>query len=238
MSRSRQPACPERRDVLVAVAAGESKRDLALEAHLLACSGCRGFLAGVEAQMRAFRDLERRRTPRELDGLVVAATQAGHRQDRAVRALRSIGSTPMPAEIDRAIWPAGAEAPPVLDRLVERNLQDPTHTIARRFAGRIERLQAPRALEARVTRLSAFGRKRRDPFARQVALVAAALVLAVLTLTATWFIAKQSDVTAAEPLFVIERVNSVEEFDPFVQGTLAGLLGGVPDVERIQKGKL
>jgi hypothetical protein len=144
----------------------------------------------------------------------------------------------MPAEIDRAIWPAGAEAPPVLDRLVERNLQDPTHTIARRFAGRIERLQAPRALEARVTRLSAFGRKRRDPFARQVALVAAALVLAVLTLTATWFIAKQSDVTAAEPLFVIERVNSVEEFDPFVQGTLAGLLGGVPDVERIQKGKL
>jgi hypothetical protein len=53
----------------------------------------------------------------------------------------------MPPEIDRVIWPVGAGAPPALDRLVERSLQDPTNAISRRFAGRIERLQAPRALD-------------------------------------------------------------------------------------------
>jgi hypothetical protein len=64
------------------------------------------------------------------------------------------------------------------------------------------------------------------------------VVLVVITITATWFIARQNGVSAAEPQFVIERVDSIDAFDPFVRGTLSGLLGGVPDVERIQKGKL
>jgi hypothetical protein len=144
----------------------------------------------------------------------------------------------MPPEADRAIWPIGTSAPPVLHRLVDRNLQDPAHSIARRFAGRIERLQAPRALESRVTTVYALGRGRRGGFGRQFSLVAGALVLASITIAATWFIARQNTVGAAEPEFVIEHVKSLDAFDPFVQSTLTGLLGGVPDVDRIQKGKL
>lgn len=238
MSLPHPPACPDRRDMLVAVAGGELKRDLALEAHLIACGGCREFFASVEVHVRELRALTTRPAPRELEGLVVAATQAGHRQDRAVAALRVIGPAVMPPEVDRVIWPIGASAPPVLDRIVDGNLQDPTHSIARRFAGRIERLQAPRALDARVSKIRAFGRIRRERFGQRVSLAVGALVLVAITITATWFIARQSEVEAREQKFVIEHVTSLDEFGPLAQSTLSSLLGGSPDADRMRKSKL
>ncbi|MDZ4773768.1 MAG: hypothetical protein SGI72_11620 [Planctomycetota bacterium] len=237
MSRSSTHACPDRRDTLVAVAAGEAMRDLALEAHLIACGGCNAFLASVQTQVRALRGLTPLPAPRELHGLVVAATQAGHRQERAVAALRSIGRATMPPEVDHAIWPIGVSAPPVLDDLVNRSLQDPTHSFARRFAGRIERLSAPRDLDARVGKVYEFGAKRRERAARRLAFATAALVLVGITVTATWLVARSGEVTAAEPQFVIERVTSPEAFDPLWRSTLSGLLGGAPDADRIVREK-
>lgn len=237
MSRSPTHACPDRRDTLVAVAAGEAMRDLALEAHLIACGGCSAFLASVQTQVRALRGLGALQAPRELQGLVVAATQAGHRQERAVAALRSLGPISMPPEVDHAIWPLDLSAPHALDRLVDRNLQDPTNSIARRVAGRIERLQAPRDLDARVGQVYAFGAKRRERAARRLAFSTAALVLVAITVTATWLIARSGDVAAAEPQFVIERVTSPDAFDPLLRSTLSGLLGGAPDAQRIVQEK-
>lgn len=240
MSRSQRPACPDRRDTLVDVASDLARRDASLEAHLIACDGCRDFLASVEAQRRAFRDLARKSAPRELDGYVVAALQAGHRQDRAIEALRSLERMPMPLDADLAIWPAGAVAPAALDRLVERDLQDPTHSIARRFAGRIERLQAPRELETRVATVIALSGKRRRRAARGVSLALAALGLVGLSALGTWFFAtRPGSVVAAGPKFVVEHVHSASELDPLLGSTLASLLGGLPDAEvHLKKEKL
>jgi uncharacterized protein YbaR (Trm112 family) len=237
MSRPHLLACPDRRDTLVAVAAGLSKRDLALETHLIACNGCRGFLVSVEAQLRALSELRPMSAPRELDGLVVAATQAGYRQDRAVAALRAIGKTPMPAEVDRVIWPVGLKAPPVLDRLVERDLQDPTHSIGRRFAGRLDRVPVPPGLQARVESIYALRRKRRESPARRLSLASGLVALAALAIAITWFVARPGQAIAAEPRFVIEHVTSPSAFDPLLESTLSALLGGVPDAESIVKGK-
>lgn len=240
MSRNQRPACPDRRDTLVDVASDLARRDVSLEAHLIACDGCRAFLASVEAQRRALRGLPRMPAPRDLDGFVVAALQAGHRQDRAIEALRTLERRPMPVEADLAIWPKGAQAPAALDRLVERDLQDPTHSIARRFAGRIERLQAPRELETRVAAVIALARKRRERATRGVSLALTVLGIAGLSALGTWFFTQRpNSVVAAEPKFIVERVTSASELDPLLGSTLAGLLGGLPDAETlVQKEKL
>lgn len=238
MTRPSQPACPDRRDVLVAVAAGDVRRDLALEAHLIACVGCSAFLAGVELQMRALNSLRRPSVPRELEGLVVAATQAGHRQDRAIAALRAVGPVAMPREVDRAIWPVGDAVPPFGETLQDPTRLDPSRSIARRFAGRIERLQAPRTLDARVTSIFAAGRLRRDRLVRRFALVVAATVLVAFTIAGTLFLADRPVVSASEPKFVIQRVSSTSELSPLLQSTFAALAGGLSDADRIAKEKL
>ncbi|MBL8859804.1 MAG: hypothetical protein JNL28_14955 [Planctomycetes bacterium] len=237
MTRPSQPACPDRRDVLVAVAAGDVRRDLALEAHLVACAGCAAFLHNVERQMRALATLRAQRAPRELEGLVVAATQAGHRQDRAVLALRSVGPIKMPRAVDRAIWPVGTGVPPLLDSLIDHDLQDASRSIARRFAGRIERLQAPRTLDARVTSIFSLARLRRDRLVRRFSLVAAALVLVAFTVAGTLFLTDRPAVIAAEPKFIIQRATSTAEFSELAQSTFSALSGGLTDAERIAKGK-
>lgn len=198
------------------------------------------FLASVEAQRRAFLDLRPQAAPRELDGCVVAALQAGHRQDRAVAALRSLERTPMPHDADLTIWPAGAGAPPVLDRIVEQNLQDPTHSIARRFAGRLERLQAPQALRPRVEALLPLSDLARTPRSRAPAFLVGSLMLLGLVSAATWFaFERSSTVDAGGPLFVIERLDSSADLDSVVGSTFSSLLGGLPEAEaRARKEKL
>ena len=235
MTRPSQPACPDRRDLLVAVAAGEARRDLALQAHLIACVGCSAFLSGVERQMRALSSLQRPTAPRELEGLVVAATQAGQRQDRAIAALRSLTPVAMPRAVDREIWPVGAGLPLHLDTLAEH---DTARSIARRFAGRIERLQAPRTLDARVTSIFSATRLRRDRFVRRFALSAAAALLIAFTVAGTLFIIDRPAVVAAGPKFVIQRVSSTSEFSSMAQATFSALAGGLSDADRIAQEKL
>jgi hypothetical protein len=233
MDAPRKKPCPDQRDRLIAVATGEAERDFALDAHMARCEGCSGWLARVELHVSALRDLGSVRAPRELDGRVVAATQAGHRQDRAVEALRGLGPIAMPAEVDKAIWPAGKTAPPVLDRLVDRDLQEQTRGIARRFAGRIERLKAPRTLDARVNTVwaaRAMWEKARHRSDWRWMALAAALLLVVLSVTATLYVVGRP-VTKQGPRFVIERVASPAELDPALRETFALVVGGAPDAQ-------
>jgi hypothetical protein len=218
--------CPDQRERLIAVATGEARRDFALDAHLARCGGCRAWLERVELHVAALRELPRMSAPRALEGRVVAATQAGYRQDRAVEALRDIAPVKMPAEVDNAIWPVGKTAPPVLDRLVDQDLQEQTRGIARRFAGRIERLSAPRTLDARVRSVWSSASARRSGSRRWLALAAAAM-LVVLSVTGTlWFVGRKR-----APEFVIQRVSSPAELDPVLQEAFAIAIGGAPSAQ-------
>jgi hypothetical protein len=229
--------CPDQRERLIAVAAGEARRDFALDAHLARCGGCRAWLERVELHVVALRELPRMSAPRELEGRAVAATQAGFRQDRAVEALRGIAPVTMPIDVDRAIWPAGKSAPPVLDRLVDQDLQEQTRGIARRFAGRIERLSAPRTLDARVKSVWSGAGARRSDSRRWLAL-AAAVMLVGLSVTGTlWFVGRQRSVIqppveVARPEVIIERVSSPAELSPALQDAFALVLGGADAQEK------
>lgn len=238
MSRLRQQACPDRRERLIAVAAGEAQRDAAFDAHVAMCAGCRGFFERVGHQVSSLSNLVRRSAPSALDGLAVAATQAGFRQDRAVDALRSLSPAAMPSEVDLAIWPQDVQAPPILDRLVDRNLAEQTNGIARRFAGRLERLQAPRLLEGRVRAAYEIGRARRERTQRRFALLAAAVILVALGSVGTLIVVDRFSTERALPQIVIERVSSPAELDPALQQMFASLVGGTPDAENAVKEKL
>jgi hypothetical protein len=252
--------CPDQRDRLIAVATGEARRDFALDAHLARCGGCRAWLGRVELQIGALRKLPRMSAPRALEGRAVAATQAGFRQDRVVETLRKITPVTMPIDVDCTIWPVGKTAPPVLDRLVDQDLQEQTRGIARRFAGRIERLSAPRTLDARVKSVwSSTGT--RSSQRRWIAL-AAAVLLVVLSVTGTlWFVGRQRPidlpnlaskggvqgdgaptvpdgrpdpsraVDSGRPEFIIQRVSSPADLDPALQHAFALVLGGAPDAQ-------
>ncbi len=233
MDAARKSPCPDQRERLVAVATGEAARDFALDAHLARCEGCSAWLGRVELHVTTLRELGSVPAPRDLDGRVVGATQAGFRQDRAVQALRDLNRIAMPVEVDLAIWPAGKSAPPVLDRLVDRDLQEQTRGIARRFAGRIERLKAPRSLDARVhmawSAREMWTRARRRSDWRWLTL-AAALLLVVLSVTLTLYVVGRPEMKRG-PTFVIEHVASPADLDPALQRTFAAVLGGAPDAQ-------
>jgi hypothetical protein len=69
--------CPDQRERLIAVAVGDARPDFALDAHMARCSGCHTWLARVEQHIGLLRELPRVPVPSSLDGLAVAATQAG-----------------------------------------------------------------------------------------------------------------------------------------------------------------
>jgi hypothetical protein len=238
MDAHRKRPCPDQRERLIAVAAGDVARDFALDAHIARCEGCRAWLSRVELHVAALRDLGSVQAPRDLEGRIVASTQAGFRQDRAVQALRDLEPVRMPVDVDKAIWPTGKSAPPVLDRLVDNDLQEQTRGIARRFAGRIERLKAPRTLDARMKSAwalkSAWVRARRRSDWRWLAL-AAALLLVVLSVTATLYVVGRSETgrgaRGGGPQIVIERVASPADLDPVLQRAFALVVGGAPNAQ-------
>jgi hypothetical protein len=224
--------CPDQRERLIAVAVGDARPDFALDAHMARCSGCHTWLARVEQHIGLLRELPRVPVPTSLDGLAVAATQAGFRQDRAVDALSGLSPVTMPIEVDLAIWPTGKSAPPVLDRLVDNDLQEQTRGIARRFAGRIERLSAPRSLDARVKSVWGAGpwHLGRRPSDRRWLALAGAVLLVVMGVTATLYFVGSS-VRPSGPQIVIERVASPSELDPALQQAFVLVMGGAPSAQ-------
>ncbi|MGH8310974.1 MAG: hypothetical protein ACRETX_14410, partial [Steroidobacteraceae bacterium] len=206
-------------------------RDAGLDQHLARCSACRAFLERVGLRLEALSGLKRLQAPRDLDGRAVAATQAGFRQDRAIAALQTLDVRAMPRDLDQRMWPDDAKAPRVLDRLVASELDDPARALARRFVGRLERLRAPRELDAAVKRRAIGGRSPRSSermFAPILLFSAAAVVLAI-GLGGTLMLLQKSVAAAPGPRVVIERVNSLYEMSPELVQAFAQFSGGVAD---------
>lgn len=155
--------------------------------HVEACASCRAFAASAEALGRALAAVPRRPAPIALDGRVVAALQAGHRQERAVGQVSSLEGLEAPEALsrglDRALSGGSAlprhPAPAVLERLVREELADPVAARARRHLGALPRRAAPEELRKRLERDLArrAGPRRRGA---RVGLTLAAVVLALV----------------------------------------------------------
>jgi hypothetical protein len=115
--------------------------------------------------------LQRVDAPLDLDGRVVAALQAGHRQVRAADALTQLPRQEVPEELNRGDWiqpgevdysnannwPERRPVPSVLDRLVDESLQDLQGSVSSGLLGRLRRRRAPEALDMRVDAMLASG---------------------------------------------------------------------------------
>jgi hypothetical protein len=143
----------------------ESLLDRAVEAagHAAECNPCALFAQRFARCSTSLSSLTRKHAPQELEGRVVAALEAGSRQQRAIEALVTLGRLKPPAELDGAVMSqAGGEhtyqlrgrhsAPAVLERLVNEELSDLPKARTRRFVGSLRRFVAPRLLEQRVAR--------------------------------------------------------------------------------------
>jgi hypothetical protein len=206
-----------------------------LAQHVSTCTSCASFAQRVSSQARALRGLVHRAAPAELAGRVVAACNAGHRQARAISALNKLSRWEVPVELDtkvlhdesRLTMGERAKAPRVLERLVDEDLHDPPKAIARRFAGRLERLRAPGILRSRVASeplapiaASSSTRARRVRVLALAGLAAAAVLL--ITGGIYWSRAPRYS-------FDVVHETSLERFDPVVSSLLGGVTGGLSD---------
>ena len=217
-------------------------------AHRASCAACGRWARGVELRERALGDLARLTAPRELEGAVVAALEAGFRQDRAVGALCGLGRITSPPELEDALsdriarretssdvefggappsLPAARRlsAPALLAELVSEELRDPAAHRVRRFVGSLERFAAPDELAERLAAQDWSRPQRR--LARPVAvltLLAAVVSVAFLTLR------------GPEPRrydFVVEVVDDPAQLSGMAASLLDGVSGGVLSVGRL-----
>jgi len=139
--------------------------------HASACAACAAWTQGAARLVSQLGTLARLRAPAELEGRVVAALQAGHRQARAAASVADLGRVSSPPELDQAVdaelevdadledggaegarapsredLPARLRVPGVLDRLVAEELADPPRARARRYLGTLRRKRAPEEL--------------------------------------------------------------------------------------------
>jgi hypothetical protein len=230
MSAQHGPGCADFRVAILARAEGDVV-DLALDAHLEGCEGCRRELARTERRVESLRAVGGPGAPLELDGLVVAAMQAGARQQRATRAVQSLSRAHTPEDL--ALRLAGPKAPHVLERLVREDLVDPAKAVASRYAGSLARLRAPRDLDRRLSELRPGTIQRHAP----IAMVAAGVMLALGALVVAGILngrrVPMAPVPTAGPVLIVERVDSVRELDPVVGDMLAGVTAGWSDAHRI-----
>ena len=133
--------------------------------HAATCAACALWLKRLSGREELIRSLPRVVAPEDLMGRVVASFHAGERQARAVRALRGLGRVEMPADLERAVEARAreaaaqdplpeiggrVEAPSVLVRLIQEELQDPAKARSARFLGSLPRVQAPAELAERL----------------------------------------------------------------------------------------
>lgn len=220
-------ACRDFLESMLEAAPQRPPAEGALERHLAACSSCREAFARMCRTREAFTSLAPQRAPGELDGLVVAATQAGQRQERALAHLRTSLRHAAPAGLEQRLGPGTAAlggvrrvaAPAVLDRLVDEELRDPQHALTRRYVARLQRLGPPPSLRERVAELlGAQSGPRRRPWL----LASAALLVLVGTMWSWWRIERAS----LRPRFQVVYVDDVEQLDPLARDLLYGATGG------------
>ncbi len=228
MSNEHPFDCESVRFALIQRADG-SHDDAALDAHVVGCAACRRELARAELRAQLVRSLERRPAPAALDGVVVAALQAGARQARAARAVHDLPILAAPEDLARRI--PGLVAPAVLDRLVGEDLADPSKALARRYAGRLERLRAPADLEERLGRNA----RRARPALGTGILVLAGVLLVASALVFTVVGRQDKTTRSSGPELVVERVESIRDLDPAAGQLLSGLMGGFVDAQRLAR---
>tara|TARA_R110002126_G_scaffold6119_10_gene32266 strand:+ start:26311 stop:27150 length:840 start_codon:yes stop_codon:yes gene_type:complete len=184
----------------------------ALEQHLASCAPCAARLLRARAHIEALGRLPRLDVPNELDGHVVAALQAGHRQVRATDVLSTLRRQAVPEELSQGDWvrpvePATLEAktslvrrpvPSVLDRLVDESLRDLPGSVSSGLLGRLPRQRAPQSLDARVEAMLTSGEFQRSERRGVLALVAGG------RLRRAW-VALPAGIAAAAVLFVLAR---------------------------------
>ncbi len=243
IQRAEQSSVDARHDIAAEITAGvgadvdarlDARSDARLDAHLARCSACRRELARAERRVAIVRELPRASAPSALDGAVVAALQAGARQERVIRALAALMPFPAPEDLERRI--ALPRAPAVLDRLVEEDMADPAKALVSRFVRRLERLRAPDELAERLRSIPA-----RSPGRLLTpVLVAAGLVLVVGSLVLTQVLRGGREPSAPTNgiVFVVERVDSVRDLDPVAGGIVAGFTSGWSDAQRLSREKL
>lgn len=231
--------CTAVRDMLLESRGHTGPDDLGLAVHLDECPDCSAFALRTKALVALLSSLPQRPAPSELAGLVVAATQAGRRQERAAHALSALSRLSVPSELEVVALddgrieeersrdkPIGAKAPAVLDRLVDQDLRDPAAAISRRFASRLDRRPAPGALRERV----AGAVWTMLPPRRFRLVLPLAAGLALLVLAGVRFLGGGSEDQEATDGFQVVYESSLGPMDPMARGLLAGLTGGVVDV--------
>ena len=176
--------------------------------HLHACSECARHWQGLLVQIHALASLSRISAPRDLEGRVVASFHAGHRQDRIVAQLRAVDRRPVPEELVARLERALEErhtAPPVLDRMVEKHIED---------LGRDARRSAQRSV-----RYGLGG-------------VAALVLVATLWFTSPrGVVPSEVDGVTTAYRFRSERVDSIQKasLGGFARGVVNGFTGGLAD---------
>jgi hypothetical protein len=226
--------CTAVREMLIEHRGQASASESGLHGHLDECSDCSEFASRTKALAALVSSLPRRPAPNELAGLVVAAMQAGHRQERAAKALSALSRRPVPSELEVVALDDDrpgddsirAKAPAVLDRLVDQDLRDHAAAISKRFAGRLDRRAAPAALRERVAGADwTFLPRRRI---RWVLPLAAGVAL--LVLLGVRFLGGDTQAEEATDGFQVVYESSLDSMDPMARVLLTGLTGGVVDV--------
>jgi hypothetical protein len=213
--------------------------------HAGECAACAAYAERVGRAAQTLGALERRAAPLVLDGVVVAALEAGARQERAARALSSLGRLAAP-ELDELLdvrgdlvqhaggnapSPARLQAPQVLERLVAEELLDPAAARARRYVASLPRLAAPDGL---AERLITGAPPARGPRALELApawgrrALAAAAGLAFLLALGPW---RAFEEPRPRLKLVPARLADTESLDAYARGLIGGLAGGLAAVD-------
>lgn len=212
--------------------------DAGLAEHVQHCSACRVRAQRAAQAQQLLQSMPRMRAPRELEGLVVAATQAGHRQERSADQLRSLVRLSAPEELvarvdaqRRAALAERPVAPEELERRLAAELAAPEQVMSQRFLHKLERMRAPSDLEARLAARPMRAQRRRA--------LSFAGALVVLLGLGSLAILQWSSPSPDQPGIVqsergiqweIEHVESLDGFDPMARALMGGLSGGASDV--------
>jgi len=223
------------RDFLFAMLEAAPERpaaESALGAHLADCASCLQAFEGMCRTRAALVRLAPVPAPAALDGLVVAATQAGQRQERVLAHLRTALRHEAPARLESRLGVVGSaligeaarvSAPAVLERLVEEELRDPQHALTRRYVSRLQRLDSPDSLRGRVQQV--LGSPRHSA-GRRALLAGAALAILCAAMWGWWSLERAQ----TRPRFQVVCVEDVRELDPFARAMLSGVTGGLSEI--------
>jgi len=224
--------CREIEDRLLADAGEPRPADLV--AHLRSCASCGKVHERLERLRAALSSLPRLPSPGSLDGAVVAAFHAGHRQERAASAILSLGRRRAPAVLESGVLGrrrAALRAPAVLERLVEEELRDPEAAMARRFDSRLRRVSAPESL---LGRIEGAWRAPQATWRRPILLLAAAAVVVLLGV-GVGRVLRSPGAAAGTPRglasaeYEVHHEATFENLDPMARSMLAALSGGLVD---------